>query len=71
MRWNVDIKVVEGSIEPFAMNEVERARGIMKNGKASNPTGIVKKHLAASPHGEQVILQKANKILDGKNMPHD
>ena len=50
------IEVVEGSMEPFAMNGVERALGIMKNGKASGPTGIVKKHLAASPHGKQVIF---------------
>ena len=53
------------------MNEVERALGIMKNGKASGPTGIVKEHLAASPHGKQVILQIANEILNGMDMPHD
>ena len=65
----VNVEVVEGPMEPFAMNEVERAL-IMKNGKASGPTGIVKEHLAAS-HGKQVILQKANEILNGKDMPHD
>ena len=67
----VNAKVVEGPMEPFVMKEVERALGIMKNGKASEPTGIVKEHLAAYPHGMQVILQIANKILDGKDMPHD
>ena len=67
----VNVEVVEGSMESFAINEVERALGIMKNGKTSGPTGIVKKHLAASPHGKQVILQIANEILDGKNIPHD
>ena len=67
----VNVEVVEGSMEPFAMNEVERALGIMKNGKASGPTGIVKKHLAAFPHGKQVILQIANEIINGKDMPHD
>ena len=40
----VNVEVVEGLIKPFAMNEVERALGIMKNGKASGPTGIVIKH---------------------------
>ena len=28
-------------MEPFTMNEVERALGIMKNGKANGPDGIV------------------------------
>ena len=45
--------------------------GIMKNGKGSGPTGIVKEHLAASPHGKQVILQITNEILDGKDMSYD
>ena len=67
----VNVEVVEGTMEPFAMIEVERALGIMKNGKGSGPTGIVKGHLAASSHGKQVILQIANKILNGKDMPHD
>ena len=67
----VNVEVVKGPMEPFAMNEVERVVGIMKNGKASGPTGIVKKHLAASPHGKQVILQIANEILNGMDMPHD
>ena len=58
-------------ISPKPVDEVERALGIMKNGKASGPTGIVKEHLAASPHGKQVILQIANKILNGMDMPHD
>ena len=29
------------------------------------------KHLAVSPHRKQVILQIADEILDGKDMPHD
>ena len=53
----VNVEVVEGPIEPFATNEVERALRIMKNGKASGPAGIVKEHIAVSPHGKQVILQ--------------
>ena len=71
--WNrmVNVEMVEGPMEPFAMIEVERALGIIKNGKASRPTGIVKEHLAASPHGKQVILQIANEILNRKDMPHD
>ena len=69
--WTVNVEVVEGSIESFAMDEVEKALGIMENGKASGPTGVVKEHLGASPHGKQVILQIANEILDGKDMPHD
>ena len=66
----VNVEMVEGPMEPFAMNEVERALGIMKNGKASGPTGIVK-DLAASPHGKQVILQIENEILNGMDMPHE
>ena len=67
----VNVEVVEGPMEPFAMNEVERALVIMKNSKAGGPTGIFKEHLAASPHGKQVILQIANEILNGINMLHD
>ena len=67
----VNVKVVEGTKEPFAMNKVKRALGIMKNGKTSGTTGVVKEHLAASPHGKQVILQIANEILDGKDRLHD
>ena len=67
----VNVEVVEGPMEPFAISEVKRPLGIMKNSKASGPTGIVKKHLAASLYGKQVILQIANEILDGKDMPHD
>ena len=67
----VNVEVVVGPMEPFAMNEVERVLGIMKNGKASGPTGIVKEHLAASPNGKQVILQIANEILNGMDMPHE
>ena len=29
-------------MEPFALNQVERALGIMMDGKASGPTGIVR-----------------------------
>ena len=58
-------------MKPFAMNEVKRALGIMKNGKASGLTGIFKEHLAASSYGKQVILQIANEILNGMDMPHD
>ena len=67
----VKVEVVEGLMKPFAINEVERVLGIIKNGKASGPTGIAKEHLAASPHGKQVILQIANEILNGMDMPHD
>ena len=65
----VNVEVVEGPMEPFAMNEVGRALEIMKNGKASGPTGIVKEHLAASPHGKQVILQiGTGKVGSGNNV---
>ena len=34
----VNVEVVEGSIESFAINEVKRALGIIEKGKASGPT---------------------------------
>ena len=67
----VNVEVVEGSMEPFSMNEVKKGLEIIKNGKVSGPTGFVREHIAASPHRKQVILQVANEILDGKDMPHD
>ena len=51
----VNVEVDVGSMEPFDMNEMKRALVIMKNGKASGPTGIFKEYLAASPHGKQVL----------------
>ena len=53
MEWVGNVEVVEGPMETFALNEVERAQEIMKNGKASEPTEIVKKPLADSPHEQQ------------------
>ena len=67
----VNEEVVEDPMEPFAMNEEERSLKIMKNGKASGPYRIVKAHLAAFPRGKQVIMQIANEILDGKDIPYD
>ena len=67
----VNVEVVEGPMEPFAMNEVEKVLGIMKNGKARRPTGIVKDYLADSPHGKHIILQIKTEILNKKNMPHN
>ena len=67
----VEVTVVEGLVKSFAIDKVQKGLEIMKNNKASRLTGIVKEHLATSPHGKQVILQIANEILDGKDMPHD
>ena len=53
------------------MDEMEKELGIIKNNKTSEPTGIVKKRTAASPHGNQVILQIANEIIGGKDMLYD
>ena len=63
--------MVEGLVEPFAIDKVDKGLGIIKHGKTSGPTGIVKEQLATSPHGKQVILQIANELLNGKSMPHD
>ena len=63
--------MAESLVKPFGIDEVEKELDIMKHGKTSGPTGIIKEHIAASPHGKQVILQIANEILYGKDMPHD
>ena len=62
----VNVKMVKSLTELFYLNEVKKAQGIMKNGKTNELTGIVKKPLAASPHGKQVILQIENEILNKK-----
>ena len=67
----VNVEVVEGPMEAFAMKKVERALGSIKNGKTSGATKIVKEHLAALSQGKQVNLRIANEILNVKNMPHD
>ena len=67
----VYVEMVEGSVEPFAMNKVKKAQAVKENGTDSKLTGIVMEHLVASLNGKQVILQIANAILDGKDMPYD
>ena len=52
-RMSIFHGMVEGSVDPFVIDEVEKALGVMKNGKADEPTGIVKRHLAAFPHRKQ------------------
>ena len=47
------------------MDEVKRALGILKNGKASGPTGIVKEILAASPQKKEV---GPGKVGSGSNV---
>ena len=51
----VNVDVVNCTVKPFSMNEVDKGLEITKNGKTSGPTGIVKKHLAASPYGKKVV----------------
>ena len=67
----VELEVFEGSMEPFAVDEVEKGLGIMKNSKVNRPTGIVKKYLATFSQGNQALLKIVNKILNGKAMPHN
>ena len=68
---SVEADKLNGPIQHFLMEEVEKALGSMKHGKASGPSGIVKEHLVGSHHGKQTILEIANNILDGKDMPND
>ena len=51
--WNGN--AIEGPKEPFAINKVEKGLGVMKNGKATRLTGIVKKYLIVFSHEKQVI----------------
>ena len=67
----INVEEVAGPVEPFAMDEMEKTLGIMKNGKAIGTTGVVMKHPAAYSHGKQIMSQIANKILDRKDMPHN
>ena len=52
MDWVVNVNVAGGLVESFAMDEVVKALGIVKNGKASEPTGIFKDNLAVFLHGK-------------------
>ena len=62
----VTVEMVVGIVEPFAKDKMKKGLEIVKNGKASEPTEIVKEHLVASPYLEQVILQIENEIFDEK-----
>ena len=57
--WNrmVDVEEIEDPVKSFAEDEMEKGLGIIKNGKASGPTKIVKKHLAAYPHGRKLYCK--------------
>ena len=67
--WDAD--TIESSVESFVFEEISKALGSKKKGKAGGPSGIVKEHLAASCHGMQAILAIANGILIGEHMPLD
>ena len=72
-QWDrvVDADKIEGPVESFVLEDVSKALGSMKKGKAVGPSGIVKEHLAASRHGMQAILAITNGILNGEDMPLD
>ena len=63
----VNLDAVEDSVEPFAMDKVEKTLGIMNNDKACKPTGIVKKHLVVFLDGKLAMLQIA-KLIFTKNI---
>ena len=55
--------MVQSLVEIFAMDEVIEVLGFIKNGRASEPTRIVKEYLAASSHGRQIMIQIVKEIL--------
>lgn len=68
---SVDADKLEGPVQHFVMKEVENVLGNLKQGKASCSSGIIKEHLVTSQHGKQTLLDIANNILDGNDMPND
>ena len=53
----VNVEVAESPMLPFAIDELEKALRIVKNGKTSGPTGIVKEHLTASLQKEKLYFK--------------
>ena len=66
------VDVVEGPIERVTREEVTKAIGAMKSGKAAGPSEVSAEMIAASGEvGIDVMMELCQRVLDGKGMPDE
>ena len=66
---NVDADLVEGPVERVSQEEVVKGMGEMKTGKATGPSEVSAKMIAASGEiGNGVMVELCQGVLDGRGM---
>ena len=64
--------LVEGTVEKVSREEVVKALGKMKAGKAAGPTEVTVEMIAASGEiGIDVMVELCQSVLDGRGMPDE
>ena len=72
--WNQNVQadLVEGPVERVSREEVAKALGKMKAGKAARPSEVSVKMIAASGEiGIYVVVELCQSVLDGRGMPDE
>ena len=73
-KWdqNVQADLVEGPAERVSREEVVKALGKMKAGKAAGPSAVSVEMIAASGEiGVDVTVELCQSVLDGRRMPDE
>ena len=69
---NVQADLVEGPVERVRQEEVVKALGKMKAGKAAGPSEVSVEMIAESGEiGIDVMVELCQSVLDGRGMPND
>ena len=69
---NVQAGLVEGPVERVSREEVVKALGKMKAGKAAGPSEVSVEMIAASGGiGIDVMMELCQSVLDGREMPDE
>ena len=69
---NVQADLVEGPVERVSWEEVVKALGKMKGGKAAGPSEVSVEMIAASgENGIDVMVELCQSVLDGRGMPDE
>ena len=72
-KWdqNVQADLVEGPAERVSREEVVKALGKMKAGKAAAPSEVSVEMIAASGEIGVVVVELCQSVLDGRRMPDE
>ena len=73
-KWDQDVQadLVEGPVERVSREEVVKAFGKMKAGKAAGPLEVSAEMIAASGEiGIDMMVELCQSVLDGRGMPDE